>query len=345
MTANHPTISVVMPVYRCEEYLPTAIESILNQSYKDFELIIISDSPSIRIKNILDYYGQYDDRIRIYINVQRIGLIESLNNGCKMANGRYIARMDCDDISLPERFEKQINFLDSNPEIGVVGTFTELIDKNGKSISISELPITSKAITWAFLFSCKIAHPTVMIRRDVLEKVGFYKKDALYVEDYELWTRLSKLTELRNIPSILLKYRIWENISNENTSIKEINSVRITKLLIDDLLHTDVSERIVLNLTRLGIKAEFTSQEIEELYIIITILYKNFLNLYEVDYQEIKEISKDMSIKLLLLAFACRKCSLTKSFDILMKSLQINKTLLLEPCIRKKFREYIKELI
>jgi glycosyltransferase involved in cell wall biosynthesis len=144
-----PRISVVMSVYNGEKYLRQAIESILQQTYTDFEFIIIDDGSTDSSREIIQSYD--DKRIRLVINEQNIGLTKSLNKGIRLAKGEFIARMDADDISLPQRFEKQVAYLDSHPEVGVLGTYANIIDHRGKIINNIIFPTEHETILWTML--------------------------------------------------------------------------------------------------------------------------------------------------------------------------------------------------
>lgn len=201
-------VSVLMPVYNGEKYISDAIESVLKQTYTDFEFIIVNDCSTDNTENIIKEYS--DDRIKLITNEKNSGVAKSLNNAVKYCNGEYIARMDADDISLPERFEKQVRFLDDDQNIGVVAcnTMTFCGDKiiNEKGWSNTE----PDKIKVDLLFACAIAHPSVMIRKSALENVGVYDEEYNGIEDYELWCRISEKYGIACLPDVLFKYRIHE---------------------------------------------------------------------------------------------------------------------------------------
>ena len=205
MNEGKPKITVLMPVYNGEKYLTEAIESILNQTNSDFEFIIIDDNSTDGTAGILKRYLQKDNRIRLF-NMLNQGLATSLNYGLELAQGKYIARMDSDDISMPERLEKQAMFMDKNPYIGVCGTWIKIF---GERNYIKKYPQTHEEIWSRLLFECPLAHPTVMIRKDMLIKNNlYYDINCKHNEDYELWTRVSNISRMANIPEGLLKYRL-----------------------------------------------------------------------------------------------------------------------------------------
>lgn len=206
-----PSVSVVMPAYNAEKYLREAIDSILAQTYEDFEFIIINDGSTDRTKEIIQSYT--DTRIIYLENERNSGICVTLNKGLEAARGRYIARMDSDDISFPERFAVQVDYMDKHPELGVAGSLVERFYDD--DISYHDFPPseTNKYKCRAdLLFSTCVAHPATIIRKSVLDKHNFrYDEDFLGMEDYHLWWRISQYSPIVNIPKILLKYRIHKS--------------------------------------------------------------------------------------------------------------------------------------
>jgi len=219
-----PKITVIMPVYNGEKYLKEAINSILNQTYTDFELLLINDASTDDTERIINSYK--DHRIIYIKNEINLGLIKTLNKGLDLARGEFIARMDADDIALPARFEKQVSVLQNNPEIGVCGTwFTPLID--GLKKKTIQHPQDSESIKIHLLGYCTMGHPTIMLRKKVISNLR-YDNDYQAAEDYELWTRLSRITKLYNIQESLLQYRFHDtNISVLENSIQSENTRKI----------------------------------------------------------------------------------------------------------------------
>ena len=199
-------ISVVMSVYNSENYLEEAILSILNQTYKNFEFIIINDGSTDRSLDIIEKYAKKDNRIKV-ISRENRGLIYSLNEGIKLSKGKYIVRMDSDDISLENRFQKQIEFMENNLDVGVCGT--NIIAFDDTKEFISSFYQDDKMLKAETLFSSPFAHPSVIIRKEIIEKYNlFYDEEFLFAEDLELWGRMAKYTNFHNIKEPLLKYRI-----------------------------------------------------------------------------------------------------------------------------------------
>ncbi|MFM7684234.1 MAG: glycosyltransferase family 2 protein [Bacteroidota bacterium] len=197
-------VSVVMPVFNSEKYLHEAIDSILNQSFENFEFLIINDGSTDSSESIIKSFS--DKRIKYYAFEENVGYLKCLNFGIQNALGKYIARMDSDDISLPNRFSYQVDYMENNQEIGVCGTFIQYF---GDESGFWRPPIKSEAIKAGLINGSTISHPASMIRASVLfENKIEYSKEYYLAEDYYLWYQLSSLTEFYNIPEVLLRYRI-----------------------------------------------------------------------------------------------------------------------------------------
>ncbi|MFZ5570629.1 MAG: glycosyltransferase family 2 protein [Thermodesulfobacteriota bacterium] len=198
-----PHVSVLMPVYNTETFLPEALASILNQRYTDFELIVIDDASTDKSMEIVTSWG--DTRIRVLYQNHRQGIAKALNRGIDICRGNFIARMDADDISHPYRIEKQVQFLENRPKIGACGTFANIIGRD----ETWTMPLSDEAIRAELIFNSPLLHPTVMMRKHAL--VGLkYDETFTKSQDYDLWERLSAVTRLANIPEALLSYRLHE---------------------------------------------------------------------------------------------------------------------------------------
>lgn len=212
-------ISVIMSTYKEDErLLRESIESILNQTYRDFEYIIILDYPDNDVhKSVIEEYALKDDRIHFYINEKNMGLTDSLNRGLSLCHGEYIARMDADDISLPDRLERQMKYLEKN-HYDLIGGITEMINENGSLLySIKSVPTDPKKINKALRYSQCIAHPTWLGRKEVFEKNAGYRHMPL-CEDYDFTLRaVLNGFVISNLNEPVLKYRMTSNsISRSN---------------------------------------------------------------------------------------------------------------------------------
>ena len=240
-------VSVLMPAYNVEKYVGAAIESILNQTFTDFEFIIINDGSTDNTAKIIKEYAKKDKRIRFINHTKNKGLIAVLNEGLDLCNGEYIARMDSDDISLPERFAKQVTYMDTNPECGVLGTAIQLFGRLNNIVRNIENVKIFNLLSGHF-----VAHPTVMMRKSIIDKYNL-KYDAKYkhAEDFELWSRMVFITEIHNLNEILLKYR-WheENISVLHSEEQSNVSDRIKQNIINKLTNDELSKRLILDIVR-----------------------------------------------------------------------------------------------
>lgn len=222
MKKKIPKISIIMSVRNGERYLGDAINSILMQTYKDFEFIIVDDGSTDASPLILKRFT--DKRIKILTNIIKKGLTKSLNIALNVSRGEYIARMDDDDIARKDRLERQINFLSSHKEIGVVGSWVRLVDKNGKEIGLLKFPCKNTAIIKKIFLYNPIRHSTVLFRKNLIKKYGKYDSDLDGAEDYDLWLRLAKKTKLANIALPLLSYRIHKDRVSEKEEKKVLRS-------------------------------------------------------------------------------------------------------------------------
>jgi glycosyltransferase involved in cell wall biosynthesis len=212
---SNPKVTVLMSVYNNEKYLSEAIDSILNQTFKDFEFIIVNDAS---IDGTLDILKRYKDpRLQIINNKENIGLTRSLNMGLQIAKGDYIARQDADDISAPDRLKKEIDFLDTHKEHAVTGTSVKVIDENSKVIRLLDRPTEDEQIRKFLRVDNCINHGSVMMRKIALDKVGQYDENMTRSQDYELWLRISKEYLLGNLSEYLYFWRKHaENIEAKN---------------------------------------------------------------------------------------------------------------------------------
>ncbi len=203
----NPKVSVIMSVYNGARYLKEAIDSILNQTFSDFEFLIVDDCSNDNSPQILEEYAKKDNRVRIITNEFNLGLTKNLNTAIRQAKGEYIARFDCDDVSLPDRFKEQVEYLDSHKECGVVSMWADVIDGNGKKTRTIKYPTTDQDLRKVLISYNPFFHPGIMLRKEVFDTVGLYDESWRFAQDYELYFRIAKKYKLANIPKILLLYR------------------------------------------------------------------------------------------------------------------------------------------
>ena len=204
-----PRISVVMVTCNVERFLVEAIESILGQTFTDFEFIIVDFGSTDKTKTIVSSYAAKDSRVRLH-ELPSCGLAEARNAGCSLARGQYIAIMDADDISVPDRLQLELAFMEEHPEVGLLGGVTECIDATGASLAIRshDFPAEDGEIRSALVDRCPFCQPTVLIRKEAFVLVGGYRPLFVQAEDYDLWLRISEHFRCANLKESVLKYRI-----------------------------------------------------------------------------------------------------------------------------------------
>ncbi|WP_051885670.1 glycosyltransferase family 2 protein [Flavobacterium hydatis] len=282
-----PKISVIMPVYNAESFLKESIESILNQTYTDFELLILNDKSTDNSLEVIKQCQQKDSRIVIIDKKINVGPANLRNEGMQIAKGDFIALMDADDIALPTRFEKQVEVLKNNPEIGVCGTwFTFFGSKKNKVIRHGE---DHDHIKISFLHSCGIGNPTVMLKKEALSGLEF-NNDYVPVEDYDLWSRLLPKTKFHNIQESLLNYRLHNNnisktkIDNVNKSIKRVKANQMTEFGIDP-----VDAKIDFYINAVSVKRGLLPDEVIEVINASKFLLSQNVKLKNFDHPELEE--------------------------------------------------------
>lgn len=213
---GRPLVSVLLPVYNGEKFLSEAIESVLQQTFMDFELLILDDGSIDGSLAICQHFERIDRRVRVFHRENR-GLVITLNEMIDMANGEILARMDADDICLPQRFERQVDFLRLHPDIDVVGTSIIHINSAGQRIGPIDNPLDHDSIEALLLNGhCAIAHPSVMVRAEAIIKAGGYREAFPCAQDFDLWLRMSEQGRLANIPDRLLLYRLHPGSISES---------------------------------------------------------------------------------------------------------------------------------
>ena len=229
---SRPIVSVLLAVHNGEQHLARAVESILKQTFDDLELIIINDCSTDKTAEIINSFN--DDRIRILENKSNLGLASSLNRGWGAARGKYIARMDADDISMPKRLEYQVKFMEKNPDVTICGTRVKTVGFHGGEVW--HFPLEHEHIRAHFLFHNAMSHPSVLIRRDDLAaEEMIYEEGRQRVEDYELWVRLSRKFRLHNLEKILLLYRVYDTATlKKHKAVVSVGN-QIRRALLEEL--------------------------------------------------------------------------------------------------------------
>jgi glycosyltransferase involved in cell wall biosynthesis len=225
-------VSVVLPVFNGEAFVEDAVESILTQSMRDFELLVINDGSTDNTQEIIARLALNDSRIRLINHSKNAGLIASLNEGLELAQAKYVARLDADDIAHPKRFELQLKLLEESQQVIVCGSYIRLFgNRNG----VKKYPTTNEELKSSLLFFCPLAHPSVMFRKKAVEKIG-YENGFEFAEDYRLWSRLINEGDFAMIPQPLLSYRTSESqISHTKRLLQQKNSLAVAQHLLEKL--------------------------------------------------------------------------------------------------------------
>jgi glycosyltransferase involved in cell wall biosynthesis len=243
-------ISVAMPVYNAEKYIAEAIESILAQSYSNLELIIVNDGSYDDSKKIILSYK--DPRIKYFENESNLNIVKTRNRCISESSGDYIAVLDSDDIALPDRLEKQLEFLESNKEYGMCGTYYNIINTNNELLYRMNVPVTNRDIQTFLNFNICFCHSSVMMRTELAKKFK-YKEGFDIIEDYELTYNVSKIAKIANLPFYSTLYRVHGN----NVTIEKKDRMLALRKIMDESVLTD-----------LGLY--FTERELE--------IHSNFIN-------------------------------------------------------------------
>lgn len=287
-----PSVSVLMTVYNGAQYLHESVQSILSQTYSDFEFIIINDGSTDQTESIV--LGYHDERIIYVKNEQNAGLIASLNKGLLLAKGDLVARMDADDISLPTRLATEVSFLSEHPDVGVVGSYYQTINEWGALGGEAQRPESHHLIQWELCFQNPLAHPTIMMRKDVVQKVGGYSPDMLHAEDRDLWQRLTKVAKFYNIQkTLLLRRRHSDNITSRFKDIQIENDKKIASRMVQEILQKDVAIELV---GKLNSKTLAKSDALAMVQLLIN-MYQIYRFKYNLSPEEQKILRKQVAIK------------------------------------------------
>ncbi|MBI4335205.1 MAG: glycosyltransferase [Candidatus Omnitrophica bacterium] len=333
-----PKVSVIMLVYNTAEFLREAVDSILNQTFKNFELIVINNGSTDDSGKILKSYA--DRRIRIIEIKNGVAIPRARNIGVRAASGEYVAIMDSDDVSMPARFAKQVFYLDNHPEIGILGGQHALIYTRGRPTMASRFPIETNLIRWYIMCgTASISDPTVMMRRAIVNKLSGYLETAIIASDYELWSRAILHTKIANCHEVLLHRRLWENNISFRDPVLERNVVIASMArLIKMVLGKNVSKKKVANLLYLerllflprfrtvnsvnkkinshclklmtGISPD-TPVEIKSTARLLRRLYEVYMQRYFLSREEKRQITVHTLKKLFLLAERAKKFSMS----------------------------------
>jgi len=298
-----PRVSVVMAVYNGERFLRQAIDSILSQTYTDFEFIIADDGSTDGTGKIL---GMYQDRRIVRLkNEKNVGLAESLNRGLAIARGEFVARMDADDVSRPERLAEQLSYLDSNPQIGLLGTDFCLMDAAGALTSgpILKGSLSSAAVEWALCWGNPIVHPSVMFRAGTARSCGGYPEGyQYYAEDYALWLHMLQETQAAVLGQPLLYLRKHEH----NVTVVDLHAhteevLGVAQSALADRLGYRPSARCIRLVRQLPIDGPVSSSDMKQSIALLRDAFQSVVTRYGLDRAHLCQIDSDLPERLLQL--------------------------------------------
>ncbi len=229
-----PALSIIMPVYNAQKHIRSAVESLLKQSFHNFELIVINDGCTDKSMEMVRSFG--DNRIRILNNDKNRGIVFSRNRGIAAARGRYLAPFDADDVARQDKFEKQIAFMEANKEYGMIGSWAHLIDDNDRLLKTKwKLSASPERISAILLFRNYFVQSAVVIRREAIPEKG-YVKGTDTVEDYHMWAQVASIHKVWNYPDYLVRYRIHEQgITSRESSKMPKRDSKVFRFLYEPL--------------------------------------------------------------------------------------------------------------
>lgn len=225
--------------------------------------------------------------------------------------------MDADDISLPGRLARQVAYMEAHPEIGVLGSWTVMMDGRGKDRKHLRQPTTPNLVGWSLLFYNCVAHPSVVMRREVVEQLGFYRPEAIHVEDYDLWVRANLVTRIANIPETLVKYRVWgERVTSRHSQTQRQATIKIVHWTITGFLGTEIPLESIVALRQI-VPGDFLHSlaEIEQVSALLQQLYQAYLKANHLSRGEAKEIDRDVAMKFGILAVSASRISPGKALS------------------------------
>ncbi|MGC4031251.1 MAG: glycosyltransferase [Tepidisphaeraceae bacterium] len=223
-----PRVSILMAVYNGRDYLPATMASMLEQTFTDFEFVIIDDGSTDGVTDLLRDYAAKDSRIKLTSRPNK-GLTPTLNEGLRLCTAPLVARMDSDDLARPDRLAKQVAFMDAHPEVALLGGGYELIDQHGRLLTTLTPPTDNAALQQQCLDgTTPICHPLAMFRRDAALQVGGYDESYAVAQDLDLWLRLGEVGELACLPDVILQYRMHEKSVSERKQAQQVANMKRT---------------------------------------------------------------------------------------------------------------------
>ncbi len=299
-TSVTPKATVLMSVYNGEPYVAEAIQSILDQTFQDFEFLIVDDGSTDATPETLHQYASRDKRIRVIPNPSNIGLTKSLNRGIELARGEYIARQDADDISFPERLRRQVDYLDKNPHVGVVAAWVNARSADDHVDRVWRSPESPMLIRWSLLFGNCLAHPTTMFRRQICIDANGYDETFRFAQDFELWTRLSSRTMFACLTQVLCERRVHEDmIGLQHREEQESAVCDLLQKSVADLLGTPPESELIRSLFRAeqGLALP-SSHDVLKVTRLIERMFADFVARYRPSGRERQAVARDCGWKI-----------------------------------------------
>ena len=256
MNYTNPLISIVIPVHNGEKYIREALDSCLEQTYKDIEILVVDDKSTDGTLNILREYEAKDSRIKIFSVEKQNGLGNVINIGIRASKAKYIARMDADDIMYPDRIAKQLEYLEAHPECVALGGQVDIIDANSNIIGHREYAQEDKDLRKNIFLFQPFAHPAVTLRKSTLEEIGLYPEDMWKVEDVKLFLTLSTKGKFANLPNTVLKYRMTFQTESQSKMVDHFKKTSdIREWAIKELnIKPTVREYVIWNIQKIGVR-------------------------------------------------------------------------------------------
>lgn len=325
MSARAPRVSVVMSVYNGEEHLREAVDSVLAQTFTDFEFLIVDDGSTDRTVEIVN--GYCDSRIHLISQDHNEGVAFSASHGCKEATGTYIARLDADDICSPDRLAMEVEYLDAHPDIGVVGSWVEYIDVDGNPYDVWKTPLLPGVVRWGLFFGTCVANPTSMIRQTLMRDLGYYDVALRsYGEDYDFWARASDVSKLANIAKSLVRRRVWAGaIGHRAADRQEVVVRKVMRSLIERGLSLTLTEDDVASL-RLFATDQVRNDlgEMKRIAELLPLMHRAYVKRVDLTDEERNTLSLETARKLYALAHEARPLSRKTSVSIALRGARLD---------------------
>ena len=287
---SSPMVSVVMSVFNGEKFVSETIDSVLNQTFRDFEFVIVDDGSTDATADILSKYALCDGRIRVLRNGKK-GRAASLNLAISVANGKYVANTDADDLSMPERLEEQVAFMEKNLEVGVLGGAFELITDSGAVIDVIRHPLEDSQMRSAMLRYNPICHSSVILRKTIVLASGGYRSTFEPSEDYDLWLKMSECSRMANLHNVIVRYRLHAN----QLSVRKVERQTLCNLAISAAVEKRKSGRS----DPLADIQEITPQAVQSLGVTPQKIHTAFVEAYGAWSSQLKDINSEAALELI----------------------------------------------